>query len=263
MSFLTNVEINSSLCILLFHLYILLNNSTEEQLLIRLFNVIPQIVSSYQNEEQINETATASNSRFFSAFLKNMNRNKENNNTLQQQQQAGSSTTNLRDSSNSHPLLSSSSSNRSSTEDNDNDDTSTNTNSENNNNNNANTDFDLDADDTEFNLNEAGLFLAQFLLKIYENVFSFVDRQVKFGMNMCLEAASHLTTTCSAALARDFQTNTARDLNYTQQLLLNKLMFLLYMVNSGHFVKMSNSVGLLVNDKLKSNRQYTNTSKGN
>ena len=52
-----------------------------------------------------------------------------------------------------------------------------------------------------------------------------------------------------AACLRDFQTNACRDLNYVQQLLLNQLMFLLYIVNSGNFGKMANAVALLINDK--------------
>jgi hypothetical protein len=239
---LTNVEINNSMCILIFHLYVLLNNSTEEQLLIRLFNLIPQIVSSYESEEQINEAHTTG---LFSTFHSQAKQ------TAKEKQPVNSSTTSLRDSTHNHPLLSSSSSNRSSEDD-------ANTPTSEGDNGLTAGDFDLDTDDYEFNLSEAALFFAQFLLKIYENVFVHVDKVSQFSSSYYLEGV-HLTTSCASAFLKDYQTNAARDLNYVQQLLMNKLMFLLYIVNSGTFNKISNAVCLLVNDKIK-NRPFA---KGN
>jgi hypothetical protein len=239
MSTLTSTEINNSLCILIFHLYILLNNSTEDHLLVRLFNLIPQIVSSFESELVVDENSPMSSA------------------AKQQKEKPVSSTiTSLRDSTHSHPLLSSSSSNRSSSSTGgDNDEETATTASEMDGGH-----FDLldaDDDDAEFNLSEAALFFTQFLLKIYENVFvHVVDKAASrwLGAASYLEGA-HLTTACATGFLKDHQTNATRDLNYTQQLLLNKLMFLLYMVNSGSFNKCANALCLLVNDKVKS-RQF-------
>ena len=44
---LTNNELNNWLCVLIVHTYLLLSHSTEEQILIRLHHLMPQIIASY------------------------------------------------------------------------------------------------------------------------------------------------------------------------------------------------------------------------
>lgn len=244
---LSTVELNNSLCILLFHLYVLLSHSTEDQLLIRLFNLIPQIISSYQSEEQLPQQ-----SMDFSAFQKKPTLNP-----------------NVREAADhNHPLLSSTTSSTNTDEEDHTSSitsttTSTSSSSKQRPTHLTSDDFDLedenepdDYESEQINLNESALFMSQFLLKIYENVFQHVVKtRCKFGtscdQNSDLTASSSFLT---AQPGRDFKINLSRELNYTEQLLVNKLMFLLYTVNSGHFNRVSVAICLLVNDKIKSEK---------
>jgi hypothetical protein len=224
---LSSTEINNSICVLLFHLYILLNNSTEDQLLIRLFNLIPQIISSYSTEGHL---YSANQQPFFTPLPQFPKKTNHFSSSSSPKSNSDHNTTTTDENESSHS---------STTGGDDAFDSGNNV-------------FDTD-DENEFNLNESALFLSQFLLRIYEILFEHVDSMTKFNMNNYV-LGSNLTSSCPNAFLNDFQLNRARDLNYEQQLLFNKLMFLLYLVNSGNFSKISNAISLLINDKHKNKK---------
>lgn len=56
---LTVNELNNWMCILIVHLYLLLSHSNEEQLLIRLYHLVPEISHSYENLDSEDKFANA------------------------------------------------------------------------------------------------------------------------------------------------------------------------------------------------------------
>lgn len=111
--------------------------------------------------------------------------------------------------------------------------------------------FFIDDEDNELNMNEASLFLAKFLLKIVETCFTHLDKTLRFNANMFF-ASSNLTSSSSSAFLHDAQTNSMRDLNYTQHLLANILIHILYILNCGNYPNMCNAFCLLLNESTAS-----------
>ena len=272
---MSNGEMNNWLCIVIVHIYLLLSYTSEEQILIRIHHLMPQIISSYS--ESITSSTTTLNQNF-----KSSSRN--------------SSMPSVYSSSSSSPSpLSSSPSSRkhsltdkkSSDEDEDNktskkvesesesnqrdrsesvstsysNNTSTSNSSYNKNNveytenkppPNKNINNDGSGyynDDTELNLNESADFLAKFVLKLIEKPLDYIDKNLKFNSNSYFP--TNLSASSPSSLLRDFQTNFHRDINYTQHLIANELLFIMYIVSSGVYPKISNSISLLINDKAK------------
>ena len=100
------------------------------------------------------------------------------------------------------------------------------------------------ADAAEHSLSEAAEFLAKFLLRILNEMFEHLSAGLKFN------AGAHFATGLSAStgtpLLRDFQINSLRDLNHMQHLLVNYMLFLMYIVSSGSFGKLAVALSALV-----------------
>ena len=281
---ISNSEMNYWLCIVIVHIYLLLSYTSEEQILIRLHHLMPQIVSSYN--ESIASSTTTLNQNFKSSSSKSSsssnvyssspssssslspspplsrNHSVENKSSDEGEEKKSNllpskkdeekkveseSESNQRDRSGS---VSTSYSNNTST--------STSNSSYNKNNveytdnkppNTNNDGYGYYNDDTELDLNESASFLAKFLLKLIEKPLSYIEKTLKFSSNSYFSA--NLSANSPSSLLRDFQTNSYRDMNYTQHLIANNLLFLMYIVNSGIYPKISNSISLLINDKTK------------
>ena len=111
-------------------------------------------------------------------------------------------------------------------------------------------------EDPKFDLNESSLFFGKFLLRLIECSFQYIDKNIKF--NSSLFYSNNLTASSSSSLLKDYQTNSYRDLNYTQHLINNQLLMLIYLTNSSAYPKLSNSIGLLINNetkKIKNNKK--------
>ena len=107
-------------------------------------------------------------------------------------------------------------------------------------------DEDID-DENELGLADAALFLAKFLLKVAEKLFEHLDKNIKF--NSAIFFATNLAASAASAFLRDFQINSLRDLNQTEHLIANYLMYLMHILNSGSFPKVSHAFSLLINSK--------------
>lgn len=68
-------------------------------------------------------------------------------------------------------------------------------------------------------------------------------------------SSTNLAASSGSQLLRDYQLNGHRDLNHTQQLLNNYLLFLMHILNSGSFSKISLALSSLVNNKIDTLKQ--------
>lgn len=180
-------DLNNYLCLLMTHIYLLLTNSNEDQILIRLHHLTPQIVQSYKDAEIIMSTRQKSSRK---------NSLEETVDDLGPISDNGSS-------------------------------------------------YFLDSDEIDFDVTDSALFLSKFLLKILEISFQIIKDQIKFNGNSYF-SAQNLASTSTAAFLRDSELNLLRDSNIVQHLIANKLLFLLYIINSGNYLKLANAITNLV-----------------
>jgi len=94
---------------------------------------------------------------------------------------------------------------------------------------------------------DSALYFSKFLLSCLDKLLADISPLCKFN-------ASHLFSTSQSAssgstLLRDFQINTSRDINHAQHLLANYFLFLLFILNSGTFPKISFALSSLINSK--------------
>ena len=278
----SNGEMNNWLCVILVHLYLLLTYSNEDQILIRLHHLMPQIVASY------NESITSSTATLNQNFKSSSSKSSSSSSVYSKSPERGiSSPASSARSSRNNSVSNKSSDNEekseartreepvesekkvvdSESESNERDRSESVSTSYSNNTSTSNSSYNKhDAnysenkvapgdgsgyynDNTELDLNESALFLAKFLLKIVEKSFNYMEKLLKF--NSTTYFSTNLSASAPTSLLRDFQTNSFRDLNYTQHLIANKLLFLMYIVNSTVYQKIANSISLLINDKAK------------
>ena len=105
--------------------------------------------------------------------------------------------------------------------------------------------FYIDDDESELNVTESALFLGKFLLRIVEVCMTHIDRSLRFNASMLISSV-HLSSPSSTPLQRDSLTNTTRELHYTQHLLANYLVHLVYLLQCGNYPKMSAAFTSLV-----------------
>lgn len=67
--------------------------------------------------------------------------------------------------------------------------------------------------------------------------------------------SGNLSASSNSPLLRDHQINTHRDLNHSQHLLSNCILFLMHIVNSGNFPKVSAAMSSLINNKTQATKQ--------
>lgn len=225
-------ELSNYLCLMIVHVYLLLANSTEDQLLIRLHHLTPQIVASYKEAgigmssgsgkikraKLLSERAESKGSSVNSSRKSSMNLNDdENGEEIRSSMSSRCESEILEDSANNSASSSSSS-------------------------------YCLDSDD--FDLTDSALFLSKFFLRVFELTFLSVRDQIRFNSNMYF-SAQNLASTSSTAFLRDSEINAFRDLNLVQHLISNKLMFLLYISSSGNYPKLADAFTHLIDDKNK------------
>jgi len=247
-------QINNWLCIIMVHLYLLLSHSNEEQILIRLHHLMPEIINSYDSNHNNNGTNAA--------------RNLNNTHLIRPRAHSVASSvgTSTRSTTRSvSPITSSASSSisepnnyvSSGGEENTGpkliEDLKRSKSKQNQSKSNylsykSSSDFDSD-------LNQAAVYLAKFLLKILEKCFAHVNSLLKF--NAAANFSTNLSASSAGSLLRDYQINSNRDLNHTQHLLSNYLFFLMYIVNVGSFNKISFAISGLISNKSKGKLIYT------
>jgi len=87
------------------------------------------------------------------------------------------------------------------------------------------------------------------LLKIIEKCFMHLNSLLKF--NATNSFSLNLSSFSTSNLIRDYQINENRDLNHTQHLLSNYLLYLMYFVNIGSYNKISTAISNLISNKSK------------
>ena len=274
---ISNHEMNNWLCVVIVHIYLLLCYSSEEQILTRLHHLMPQIVSSYN--ESITSSTTTLNQNFKSASSSSSLSSSDDSSLLSSRStrndslgKSSSGDEDISKTSIDHEKRKSPDGEKSKveseSESNDRERSGSVSTSYSNNTSTSNSSYNKNTtftenkmqtgkndgtryynDDTELDLNESALFFAKFLLKTMEKSLNYIEKSLKFNSNNYF--GTNLSASAPTSLLRDFQTNFYRDLNYTQNLIANKLQFLMYMVNSGAYSKISSSISLLINDKTK------------
>ena len=233
---LSNNELNNWLCVLIVHMHLLLSHSTEEQILVRLHHLMPQIIASYNEvvlfERNTPKTGSASNSPDSNSPATSSASSRRNSDDISDHGSSGDEKdegkANIqRQDQDESESISTSYSNKTTT-----------SGSSGNYDEKANYKYaETGETDADLDLNESALFLSKFLLRIVEKAFVHVDKHIKFNAPMYF--STNLSASSSSSLLRDHQTNSYRDLNYSQHLLANKILFLMYLINSGIFVKIS------------------------
>lgn len=219
-------EINNWLCTIMVHLFLLLSHCNEEQILIRLYHLMPEINSLYHGNNINNVTTEIMRNR--AASLTSSIGTATTRSTAPTTRSA-SPVTSSASSSVSEPSEDNLKRSKHSTQ-----------NKSNYLNFKSNADYDHD-------LSEAACYLAKFLLKIIDKVISHLNTSIKFNSSNLF--SSNLSSSSTSTLLRDFQINSARDLNHTQHLLANYLLFLMYILNIGSFNKIALSLSSLISNK--------------
>jgi hypothetical protein len=275
---ISNDEMNNWLCIVIVHIYLLLSYTSEEQILIRLHHLMPQIISSY-NESIQSSTTTLNNQNFKSSSTKSnssssvysssssssllrsspssRNHSAENKSSDEEKNPTALTVTSKEEDKNADSESESNQRHRSASISTSYSNNTSTSNSSYNKNNAEYTDNKQPPndgsgyynDDTELDLNESAIFMAKFLLKLIEKSLHYTEKTLKFNSNSYF--STNLSASAPSSLLRDFQTNFYRDMNYTQHLIANNLLFLMYIISSGVYPKISNSIALLINDKAK------------
>jgi hypothetical protein len=228
---LTTNEINNWLCTIMVHLYLLLTHSNEEQILIRMHHLMPEIKNSYNKNNNNNGLIIPNDTQ--------RQRNLSSNSSID--------TTTRSTTRSASPVTSSASSELS---EQNNDELSELNNKKhklkqhksNYLNYKSSSDFDSD-------LNEAANYFSKFLLKIIEKCFMHLNSLLKF--NATNSFSLNLSSFSTSNLIRDYQINENRDLNHTQHLLSNYLLYLMYFVNIGSYNKISTAISNLISNKSK------------
>lgn len=247
---LTNCELNYLLCVLLLHLYLLLTNSTEDQILRRLHYLSPQIVESYGESSVYicgkNRGMSGGEASYVAASAATKSR----------------PTVSSPDFVQNHPLESHTPDEDGRGDDQDDNESMTSTSYASSTTSGHDTkrglgggggsetmgdagSFYIDDDEAEFNLAESGQFMGKFLLRILDLCFGHLERALKFD-SASLYASVNMTSSSSAAFQRDALTNSARDLSHIQHLLGNYLLNLVYILHSGNYPKLTSALGHLV-----------------
>lgn len=236
---LSQCEINYLLCVILVHLYLLLTNSTEDQILRRLHYLSPQIIESYGESSTFSKanknpmTGGTSPLESQGGIILNDNHNND--------ESDNASTTSSTTTSGDHTNSTTSDMKRgvgggggggvdaSFGE--------------------GSSSFFMDDDESDFNLNESSQFLVKFLLRIVDIGFAHLERALKFDTASVYSSVSNLTSSSSASFQRDALVNTTRDLAHTQHLLVNYLLNLIYVLHSGNYPKLTSAFVYLIESK--------------
>jgi uncharacterized membrane protein YgcG len=258
---LSTKDLNNILSILIVHLHLLIVHSNERQILIRLHHLIPQLQTSdnlYKKKakETMKMKQQQKQQRINSEMSSACSDCDENNGNISLQftdDEDGESATftdNIQQpSSFDYKNFS---------------DLKKDDNSDEKNNNQYENDDDDDLINDDFDLSSPAVFFSRFLLDIIDKTFFHLNRFIKFNSNSTF-STNLSASAASATTPLTFDVNLMCELNCTQHLLSNNLLFLMYMLNSGSYSKLSNAISLLINDKnhSKKKRPFTNKEKEN
>ena len=238
-------QLSNWLCIIMVHLYLLLSHSNEEQILIRLHHLMPEIINSYDSNYNNNGTTATGNMNSMHLIRPRAQSVASSVDTTTTR--SASPVTSSASSSVSEPNNYVSSGGEENTSTKLSEDLKRSKSKQNQAKSNylsykSSSDFDSD-------LNQAAVYLSKFLLKILEKCFTHVNSLLKF--NATANFSSNLSASTAYILLRDYQINANRDLNHTQHLLSNYLFFLMYIVNVGSFNKISFAISGLISNKSK------------
>jgi hypothetical protein len=100
-------------------------------------------------------------------------------------------------------------------------------------------------DNMDSDSSRSAVFFAKFLLRNVQKAFDHIESALKFNHQSVI--LNNVTSSSSTAHLKSFQLNSYLNLNYTQSLLSNFLMFLMYLSSSNEYPKMSTAISKLLN----------------